>query len=76
MSPRKKSKKKYKLKTHKPTAKRFEKTGGGKIVHMKIARSHLRRRKSKRVKQQFKKKLSLQSRGIKRRVERLAPHLD
>jgi large subunit ribosomal protein L35 len=76
MSPRKKTNKKYKIKTHKATAKRFRKTGGGKIMRMKGDRSHLRRRKSKRVKRMFKKMHEVKGRGIKRRIKRLAPNLD
>ena len=76
MSPRKKRKKKYKLKTHKATAKRFRKTGSGKVLRMKSDRSHLRRRKSKRAKRMFKRMHEVKSRGIKRRVKRLAPNLD
>ena len=79
MSPRKKrgkKGKKYKLKTHKATSKRFRKTGSGKIMHMKGARSHLRRRKSKRSKRQFKHMHEVKSRGIKRNVDRLAPNLN
>jgi large subunit ribosomal protein L35 len=52
--PRKKTKKgKYKLKTHKATAKRFRMTGSGKLVRTKGGKSHLRRRKSKRTKYLF-----------------------
>ncbi|MEO0598787.1 MAG: bL35 family ribosomal protein, partial [Chloroflexota bacterium] len=42
----KNSKKKYKLKTHKATAKRFKVTGSGKVMRTKGGKSHLRRRKS------------------------------
>jgi large subunit ribosomal protein L35 len=76
MSPRKKKKKKYKLKTHKATAKRFRITRTGKIMRMKSNRSHLRRRKSKRTKRQFKRMHEVKARGIQRRVKRLAPDLD
>ena len=38
-----------KLKTHKATAKRFKVTGGRKLRRLKQRRSHLRRKKSKRV---------------------------
>ncbi len=49
--PRKaKSGKKYKLKTHKATSKRFRLTGSGKVVRTKGGKSHLRRRTSKRTK--------------------------
>jgi len=38
-----------KMKTHKATAKRFKVTGKGKLRRYKARRSHLRRKKSKRV---------------------------
>ena len=47
---RKPKKGKYKLKTHKGTAKRFRVTGSGKLVRTKIGKSHLRRKKSARAK--------------------------
>ena len=37
--------KKYKLKTHKATAKRVAMTGGGKYLHLKSARTKYRRKK-------------------------------
>jgi len=37
------------MKTHKATAKRFKITGRGKLRRLKERRSHLRRKKSKRV---------------------------
>jgi len=37
--------KKYKLKTHKATAKRVRATGGGKYMHLKAARTKYRRKK-------------------------------
>jgi large subunit ribosomal protein L35 len=37
--------KKYKLKTHKATAKRVHATGGGKYMHLKAARTKYRRKK-------------------------------
>lgn len=67
--------KKFKLKTHKATAKRFRMTGSGKIVRTKGGKSHLRRRKSKRTKQQFDKGIEVTSTGEKRRVRKLAPYL-
>ena len=52
--PRKATKKgKFKLKTHKATAKRFRLTAGGKLLRTKGGKSHLRRRKSARTKAQF-----------------------
>jgi large subunit ribosomal protein L35 len=44
-----------KMKTHKATAKRFKVTGKGKLRRLKGRRSHLRRRKSKRVRRSFDK---------------------
>lgn len=67
--------KKYKLKTHKATAKRFRMTAGGKIVRTKGGKSHLRRRKAKRSKSQFDKGIEVTSTGDKRRVRKLAPYL-
>ncbi|MEQ8672117.1 MAG: 50S ribosomal protein L35 [Aggregatilineales bacterium] len=67
--------KKYKLKTHKATAKRFRVTGTGKLVRTKGGKSHLRRRKSKRTKNQFDKGIEVTSTGDKKRVRKLAPYL-
>ncbi|MFN2290110.1 MAG: 50S ribosomal protein L35 [Anaerolineae bacterium] len=44
-----------KMKTHKATAKRFKVTGKGKLRRLRTGRSHLRRRKSKRVRRSFDK---------------------
>ena len=44
-----------KMKTHKATAKRFKVTGSGKLRRLKTRRSHLRRKKSKRVRRGFDK---------------------
>lgn len=67
--------KKYKLKTHKATAKRFRVTGTGKIVRTKGGKSHLRRRSSKRTKRLFDKTLEVTATGEARRIRRLAPYL-
>jgi large subunit ribosomal protein L35 len=71
----KKKKKKYKLKTHKATAKRFRVTGSGKIMRTKGGKSHLRRRKSKRTKRQFKRMHEVENAEERKRVRRLAPYL-
>lgn len=73
--PHKKTTGKYKLKTHKGTAKRFRMTGSGKLVRTKGGKSHLRRNTPKRVKALFTEMLPVQGRGIKKRVKRLAPYL-
>jgi large subunit ribosomal protein L35 len=73
--PRKTSTKKYKLKTHKATAKRFHVTGSGKLMRTKIGKSHRRRVTPKRTKLLFKKTVETKGRGIVKRVHRLAPNL-
>lgn len=67
--------KKYKLKTHKATAKRFRVTGTGRIVRTKGGKSHLRRRTSKRTKMKFTRMLEVTTPGEKRRISRLVPYL-
>jgi large subunit ribosomal protein L35 len=64
-----------KIKTHKATAKRFRYTGRGKLVRTKIGKSHLRRKKSNRVKVLFDRMIPVEGAGSKRRVKRLAPYL-
>ncbi|MFN2126327.1 MAG: 50S ribosomal protein L35 [Anaerolineales bacterium] len=73
---KKKKKKKYKLKTHKATAKRFRVTGSGKIMRTKGHKSHLRRKKSKRVKRQFKRMHEVKGRKYKNRIKKLTPNLN
>ena len=74
--PRKKTDGKYKIKTHKATAKRFRVTGSGLLVRTKGGKSHLRRRTSKRTKRLFQEMLPVKGRGIVKRVKRLAPYLE
>ncbi len=64
-----------KIKTHKATAKRFKYTGTGKLMRTKVGKSHLRRRKAKRVKRQFDQMLEVTDRRSIRRVRMLAPYL-
>lgn len=71
----KKKKKKYKMKTYKAAAKRFKITKNGKILRTKGGKSHLRRKKSKRVKRQFGKMIEVTNPGDKKRIKRLAPYL-
>jgi len=66
---------KYKLKTHKATSKRFRLTGSGKLVRTKGGKSHRRRVTSKRTKRLFTEMIPVKGRGIKKRVNRLAPNL-
>jgi large subunit ribosomal protein L35 len=67
--------KKYKLKTHKSTVKRFRVTGTGKVMRTKGGKSHLRRRSSSRVKRKFDKMLQVTCKGEIKRIRRLAPYL-
>lgn len=67
--------KKFKMKTHKATAKRFKVTGSGKVMRTKGGKSHLRRKKSYRVKKQFSTMLEVTNSAAARRVHRLAPYL-
>ena len=64
-----------KLKTHKATSKRFTMTKSGKIMHRKSGISHLRRKKSQRIRYLFGRKLEVTGSAEKRHVERLAPYL-
>jgi len=73
--PRKPTVGKYKIKTHKATAKRFRVTGTGMLVRTKIGKSHLRRRTSKRSKRLFSEMLPVKGRGITKTVHRLAPYM-
>ena len=63
-----------KMKTHKATAKRFKYTGSGKLMRTKIGKSHLRRRKSKRVKYLFDTMVQVEDAGTKKRVKKLIPY--
>ena len=62
-----------KIKTHKGTQDRFHITGSGKIMRMKGGKSHLRRRKAKRVKRIYASKLPI-SPSDEARVKRLLPY--
>jgi len=70
-----KKKKKYKLKTHKATSKRFRITGSGKIMRTKGRQGHFRRRKSKRAKRQYKWMQEVKGVSYKQSIKRLAPYL-
>jgi large subunit ribosomal protein L35 len=73
--PRKQSSGKYKLKTHKATAKRFRVTGSGKLVRTKGGKSHLRRNRSRRTKALLAEMIPVEGENIVQRVNRLAPYL-
>jgi large subunit ribosomal protein L35 len=62
-----------KLKTHKGAKSRFHITGNGKIMRTKGPKSHLRRRKAKRVKRLFDSKIELKTTD-RSRVQGLIPY--
>jgi len=64
-----------KIKTHKATAKRFKYSGRGKLLRTKGGKSHLRRRKSKRVKRMLDEMHEVTTQGDIKRIQRLAPYL-
>lgn len=64
-----------KIKTHKSTSKRFRLTGQGKLRRTKQGKSHLRRRKSSRVKAELAEMVPVSGKSIQKRVKRLAPYL-
>ena len=68
-------KKKYKLKTYKAAAKRFRITKNGKIIRMKGGKSHLRRKKSKRVKVKLRKGVQVTNAADIKKIKRLAPYM-
>jgi large subunit ribosomal protein L35 len=64
-----------KMKTHKATAKRFKRTARGRLMRFKIGKSHLRRKKPRRVKALFSHAIGVETPAHERRVRRLAPYL-
>lgn len=62
-----------KLKTHKGAKSRFHITGSGKIMRMKIGKSHLRRQKAKRTKRLFDDTVPLAG-ADRPRIKRLIPY--
>ena len=70
----KKKTKKYKLKTHKATAKRFRVTGTGIVLRTKGGKSHFRRRRSRRVLQSL-DKMQPVSKSFTKRIRTLAPYM-
>jgi large subunit ribosomal protein L35 len=67
--------KKYKLKTHKATSKRFRLTGAGMLVRTKGGKSHLRRRTSKRTKALLSEMVPVKGKGYVKRIKRLVPNM-
>ena len=65
-----------KIKTHKATAKRFRRTGTGKLVAMHQGRGHLRRRKAKRTLLKYRVVQVMEATAADKHVTRLAPYID
>ena len=66
---------KYKLKTHKGTAKRFRLNSKGKLVRTVSGKGHLRRNTPKRTKRMFTKMVPVKGAKVRKRVRRMAPYL-
>ena len=62
-----------KIKTHKGAKRRFHITGTGKLMRMKIGKSHLRRRKPARTKRLYDDKFPINP-SDKARIKRLLPY--
>ena len=65
--------KKYKLKTHKATAKRVHMTGGGKYMHMKAARTKYRRKKDPNRNRSL-SQLDVMAQGDAKKMRKLLPY--
>lgn len=63
-----------KIKTHKSTSKRFRRTKGGKGKLTQTKLQGKRRKKSRRVKVLYGRKIDVHNDGMKKRVQKLAPH--
>jgi len=61
-----------KMKTHKGAKARFHVTGTGKIMRMKIGKSHLRRKKPKSVKGLYDETMPIHP-TVEKRIRRLLP---
>ena len=62
-----------KIKTHKGAKSRFHITGSGKIMRVKIGKSHLRRKKPKRAKGLYDETIPLNP-SDRARIKRLLPY--
>ena len=65
-----------KIKTHKATAKRFRRTGTGKLVCMHQGRTQLRRRKAPRTLIKYRQTKVIEAPAADKRVSQLAPYID
>ena len=62
-----------KIKSHKGAQRRFHITGSGKLMRVKIGKSHLRRRKAKRFKRLYDETIPT-SPVDRKRIKRLIPY--
>ena len=62
-----------KLKTHKGAKSRFHVTGSGKIMRVKVGKSHLRRKKPARTRRLYGETIPLQPQD-KARIKKLLPY--
>lgn len=62
-----------KIKTHKGAQRRFHITGSGKIMRVKVGKSHLRRRKTKRSKGLYDETIPVSTKD-RVRIKRLLPY--
>ncbi len=63
-----------KMKTHKGAQKRFKVNGAGKLMRPHAMKSHFRRRRSQRVKQQLDKMIPVDKANVKRIMKRVLPY--
>ncbi len=64
-----------KIKTHKTAQKRFKVSGSGKLLRPRGPKSHLRRKKAKRLLQALDRTFPVTTRGDKKRIKRLVPYM-
>jgi large subunit ribosomal protein L35 len=62
-----------KMKSHRGAAKRFKKTGSGKIVRMKSGKSHILTKKAKKRKRHLRKDALVSGADVKR-VKQMLPY--
>jgi large subunit ribosomal protein L35 len=63
-----------KMKTHKGASRRFHITGSGKIMRTKQGKSHLRRKKPRRVRSLYDEKIPLHA-ADRARIQRVLPYI-
>ena len=64
-----------KMKTHKTASKRFKITSSGKIQRLRIGKSHLRRKKPRRLLRVLDKTTEVADVGNVKRIKRLLPYM-